>query len=103
VDKLSGGITEVDSEKHSGLAEAWAGKRIVPINSSWRSAIEEGGVLACPGQLKTPWLLTLDPMTYREDDDADDNNLYRADLARLSPVLEQFTASGKPGVAALFV
>jgi hypothetical protein len=45
----------------------------------------------------------MDPMTYREDGYADDNNLYREDLGRLSVAVTSFVASGKPGVAALFV
>jgi hypothetical protein len=53
--------------------------------------------------LTRPWLFTLDPMTYREDGYVDDNNLYRADLDRLSGMLRQFVVSGRPGLAALFV
>jgi len=45
----------------------------------------------------------MDPMTYREDGYADDNNLYRADLERVSTVVNSFAASGEPGAAALFV
>ena len=102
-DKLSGSITEVDPEKHEQLAEVWAGSQVVPTNSSWRSQIGSDGALACPATLEAPWLFTLDPMTYREDGDANDSNLYRADLGRLSAALKRFVESGKPGVAALFV
>jgi len=42
-------------------------------------------------------------MTFREDGYADDDNLYRADLSRLSTTLKSFAASGKPGAAAIFV
>lgn len=42
-------------------------------------------------------------MTYREEGNADDNNVYGADLDRLSGVLRQFVASGRPGLAGLFV
>lgn len=102
-DRLSGGITEVDPEKHAQLAEAWAGSEVVVANTSWRLQVGLHGVLACPSELTRPWLFTLDPMTYREDGDADDNNVYRADLDRLCDVLRRFVASGKPGLAALFV
>jgi hypothetical protein len=44
-----------------------------------------------------------DPMTYREDGYADDNNIYRADLDRLAGMLRQFVVSSRPGLAALFV
>ena len=102
-DKLSGGITEVDPAKYGRLAEAWAGSQIVPSNSSWRSQIGLDGALACPPTLERPWLFTLDPMTYRENGQADDNNVYRADLTPLSAALKRFVQSGRPGVAAVFV
>lgn len=101
--KLSGGIAEVDRSKYEQLANAWKDSLVVPINASWRSQLGHGGVLACPAALEKPWLFTLDPMTYREDGETDDNNLYRADLTPLSATLQHFVQSGKPGVAALFV
>lgn len=102
-DRLSGGITEVDLQKHAELQDAWSGSYVIPVGSSWRGEVSPDGVLTCPVLLETPWLFTMDPMTYREDGCADDNNLYRADLDRISSVLSAFVASGKPGVAALFV
>lgn len=103
VDRLSGGITEVDKGKHALLEQAWSGSRVVPVNSSWRSETESGGALACPAILETPWLLTLDPMTYREEGCVDDANLYRADLERLTSLLKPYIASDRPGMAAVFV
>jgi hypothetical protein len=102
-DRLSGGITELDPQKHVQLQDAWSGSRVKPVGSSWRAAVSPGGVLTSPASLDAPWLFTMDPMTYREDGDADDNNLYRADLARLSAALTRFVESGQPGVAAFFV
>lgn len=102
-DRLSGGITEVDPEKHAQLAAAWAGSEVITANTSWRFQVGPHGVLACPMELTRPWMFTLDPMTYREDGYADDNNVYRADLERLSDVLRRFVISGRPGLAALFV
>lgn len=101
--RLCGGITEVDCEKHTQLADAWAGSELVTANTSWRLQVGPNGILTCPTGLTRPWLLTLDPMTYREDGYADDNNVYRADLDRLSSALMGFVASGRPGLAALFV
>lgn len=102
-DRLSGGITEVVAAKHAQLQTAWSGSHVAAVGSSWRAAISPGGALACPASLDVPWLLTLDPMTYREQGDEDDEYLYRADRGRLSTALHSYTASGQPGAAALFV
>ncbi len=64
--------------------------------------VEAYRVTNASAALNVPWLC-MDPMTYREDGDADDNNLYRADLARVAGAISSFAASGRPGVAALFV
>jgi hypothetical protein len=101
--RLSGGITEVDVQKHAKLVDVWSGSSVTPVNSSWRREISPGGVLSCPPTLCSPWLLAADPMTFREDGYADDDKLYREDLARVSTALKGFIASGKPGLAALFV
>ena len=102
-DKLSGGITEVDCEKHKQLADAWSRSSVKPVCSSWRKQICSGGVLSCPDNLQTPWLFTMDPMTYREEGDGDSNKLHRCDINRLSNALRRYVASGEPGIAALFV
>lgn len=102
-DRLSGGITEIDTQKYVQLQNAWSGSAVTPVRSSWRAQVTPGGVLTCPAALDAPWLFTMDPMTYREDGYIDDNNLYRADLERVCAGVSSFVASGKPGVAALFV
>lgn len=102
-ERLSGGITEVEQRKYESLSQAWSGRRVVPANSSWRAEIEPGKALACPPNLETPWLVTLDPMTYREEGCADDANLYRTDLEHLTVLLKPYVASGCPGMAAVFV
>lgn len=102
-DRLSGGITEVDAGKHKQLEAVWSGSGITPVKSSWRNETTAGGVLMCPVSLGTPWLFAADPMTYREDGYTDDDKLYRADLSRVSAVLNSFVSSGQPGMAALFV
>jgi len=102
-DRLSGGITEVDPLTYVQLAKAWVGSGVSSVRSSWRDQAGPGGVLTCPADLDAPWLFTMDPMTYRENGYADDNNLYRVDLTRVAEAVSSFVASGEPGVAALFV
>lgn len=101
--RLSGGITECDSEKHSQLAERWHGSKVTPICASWRREIAPGGVLACPDNLRTPWLFSMDPMTYSEKGTADDDKLRRADISPIADALTRYFDSGKPGIAAIFV
>ena len=101
--RLSGGITEMDETKHRKLSEAWAGSKIVVARSSWREQLGPKGALGCPDRLDAPWLFSMDPMTYTEDGDEDDDKLHRSDFGRLARTLERYVDSGQPGVAALFV
>ena len=102
-DKLSGGITEVNFEKHKKLASAWSGLNVTPICSSWREQVGCGGILACPDKLQTPWLFVMDPMTYSENGNDDDDKLHRCDFDILSDALSGYIKSKQPGIAALFV
>ena len=101
-DELSGGITEVDSAKHKKLADAWSGSCVLPVCSSWRCQVKLGGILTSPVNLKTPWLFSMDPMTYIESGNEDDC-LHRTDIDRLSGALSSFLDNGMPGIATLFV
>ena len=103
VDKLSGGIAEKVCGKHKQLVEALNNTRIKAACSSWRNEIRPPGVLSCPDELHTPWLFTMDPMTYMEIGAVDDANLYYSDLDSLSDALSMYVRSGKPGIATLFV
>ena len=102
-DRLSGGITEVCPKKHKKLADAWSCSSVIPVCSSWREQVGPGGALSCPDDLQTPWLFTMDPMTYSEKGDADDDKLHRCDSGLLTDALRRYVGSGKPGIAALFV
>ena len=102
-DKLSGGITEVASEKYKVLADAWSGSRVNIAYSSWRKQLGPDGVLACPDHLEIPWLFSMDPMTYKQDRCKDDDRLYYSDIGRLVDTLGQYIGSEQPGIAALFV
>lgn len=102
-EKLSGGITEVDCAKYKQLADAWSGSLVVPVHSSWRHQVEQGGELECPDNLQIPWLFTMDPMTYSEKGGTDDDKLYRVDIDLLAGALTRYVQSGKPGIVALFV
>lgn len=100
--KLSGGITETCPEKHKKLAECWKDSDVATRCASWREEIERG-VLACQEDLGTPWLFSMDPMTYAEASWEDDVNLHWSDLCRIGPALRLYFGSGQPGVAAIFV
>ena len=102
-DRLSGGITEENEDRHKELAKTWSGTGLKAIRSSWREQLGADGALRCPGDLRTPWLFSMDPMTYRENGCDDDDNLYRADSCRLEDTLRQYFRSGQPGIACLFV
>jgi hypothetical protein len=102
-DHLSGGITETDPAKQADLEVMWAGADVKTAQASWRSEARLGGILFGSPHLDTPWLFSMDPMTYKEAGRADDCHLYRADLDQLVETVDSFVASGQPGVAALFV
>jgi hypothetical protein len=102
-DRLSGGITETDPTKSGPLASAWASSRVKVANASWRAQIEPDAALACPADLETPWLVTLDPMTYVEAGDQDDDCVHRADRDPLVTLLRPYIETGHPGMAAIFV
>ena len=99
---LSGGITEIDCEKHRQLAKAWSCSNVKTVCSSWREKIHPEGILACPDDLQTPWLFSMDPVTYSEGGDKHDN-LNGTDIDILSCALSRYFSSGNPGVASLFV
>lgn len=102
-DKLSGGITEINCDKHKKLMDAWSGSNVKVACSSWRDEIDRGCTLACPDNLQTPWLFTMDPMTYREEGNEDDDKLHRSDICRLASVLGPYFQSGNLGMVAIFV
>lgn len=100
---LSGGITEFERQRYELLSSAWEGSKVVVRHASWRSQVGSRGVLACPSDLGSPWLLSLDPMTYVEDGQADDHHLHRNDLTNLGIALRGYIASGQPGAATILV
>ena len=99
---LSGGITEICSKKHKYLSAAWLNTNVKAVCASWREEIHPDGILACPEDLQTPWLFTMDPMTYSERGYKDEN-LNRSDIDILSYALSRYFRSGYPGIVALFV
>ena len=100
---LSGGITEMDLTKHESLKKAWRGTRIRAINSSWRAQVGRDGVLDCPSNLESPWLFSMDPMTFSESGKREDNLNRSDDLDLLECTLAGYLSSGQPGIACLFV
>ena len=101
-ENLSGGITEICSKKHKYLSEAWFKTNVKTTCASWREETSPDGILACPEDLQSPWLFSMDPMTYSEHGDKEEN-LNRSDIGFLSCVLSRYFESGYPGIVALFV
>lgn len=101
-EKLSGGIAEIDTSKCDELKNAWAGSDVSVSCNSWREEIKTGGVLACPDDLQAPWLLTLDPYSFREHGRRDDGYLRSMDLLPLRNAIQTYIGSGQPGIAAMF-
>ena len=101
--KLSGGITETCLKKHKSLSSGWLNTSVKTACASWRQELHPEGILACPGNLQTAWLFTMDPMSYIENGNGDDDYLHRCDIGILSRALSRYFNSGNPGVAALFV
>ncbi|MCY4362727.1 MAG: hypothetical protein OXE42_11170 [Gammaproteobacteria bacterium] len=101
-ENLSGGITEICSKKHKCLSEAWLNTNVKTARASWRKEIHSEGILACPDDLQTLWLFSMDPMTYSERCNKK-KNLKRSDIDILPLALCRYFRSGYPGIAALFV
>ncbi len=101
--RLSGGITEFDPQKHTDLRQAWSGSAVRIVNASWRKEVSSQGAHWCPASLQVPWLFSADPMTYSENEELDDNKLHQADLPRLAKVLNSYVRRQVPGIATIFV
>ena len=100
---LSGGITEKCPAKWEKLSRVWSKTKIRVANSSWREQLATGGVLTCPAGLNSPWLFSMDPMSYKENGTEDDGYLYHSDSCLLKPFLQKYFDNGKLGVACFFV
>ncbi len=96
---LSGYITEVETRKIPSLKQKWQSSRVEILPGSWREFLYE---YHCPKELNTPWLLTMDPMTYTTAPFDDDNRLRRCDLWFLRPVFRSYFASQQPGAVCIF-
>jgi hypothetical protein len=90
---LYGGITEVNPAKCKALHAAWTNAHVHVKNASWRQELVDGGIL-CPNAPHAPWLVTLDPMTYRIEGAVYDEYLYEADLRLLSEGLSAYIDDG---------
>lgn len=103
-ENLSGGITEICSKKYKCLSAAWFDTSVKTACCSWRGKINTDDILACPVKRQTPWLFSMDPMSYAcEHKYKDDNYLHRNDIDILSSALSRYFGSGRPGLASLFV
>ena len=79
-------------------------KQLEATLMAWHREIKAGGILSRPDELRTPWLFTMDPMTYSEEFGSEDSDkLHKRDMGLLSDALIRYIGSGKPGIAAFFV
>jgi len=98
-DKLRGHITEIEPSKIASLDQKWRSMGIKILPGSWRDFLYE---YRCPDRLDTPWLFTMDPMTYTKKPFEDDNQLRKCDLRFLLPVFRSYFASSQPGAVCVF-
>jgi len=72
------------------------------VEGSWRSLLN-GGFLDV--RVDRPWLIAMDPFTFRPDSDFDDDgNFYPRDFDQLVPVVQHFIGEGqKSGIPGCFV
>jgi hypothetical protein len=96
---LSGYICETDPRKITALRNAWHGTAVEPLHGSWRHCVSR---LRCPVDSPSPWLFSMDPMTFVDGPSEDDDKLRESDLRLLVPILESYAASGQPGACAIF-
>ena len=101
---MFGGITEVSATKHKELEKAWGSSKKVNVeHSSWRQQLGLGDALSCPDRLESPWMFSMDPMTYSESGRDDDDKLHCSDLSLLEYGLRPYFDSKHPGIACFFV
>lgn len=103
---LQGMLCEVAPEAVLALAEAWAGTDVRVEGRCWRDALAAGALLP-PADLDRPWLLTLDPYTWKHDGECTKATrgpfLLRADLEALRPILAAHAHTGWAGACLIFV
>jgi hypothetical protein len=101
-DRLTGEITEVDPKKHRQLKLAWSGSNVAAIKGSWRSWLTSDSTQSV--SCVSPWLLSMDPMTYIDNEcgDAADGNIYRDDRGRIAAIIDRLVGCNVPGIATIF-
>ncbi len=103
--RLSGVLCEVAPEARFALEEAWRGTDVRIEGRDWREAAAAGALFP-PDGLDRPWLVTMDPYTWRLDGEAKKEargpDLLRPDLELMRPVFAAHVKSGQPGAVSLF-
>jgi hypothetical protein len=105
-DRLAGVLCEVDAETVAALVARWQGSALGVEARSWREALR-AGALAPPADLDRPWLLTLDPYTWKHAGECRREErgpyLLPADMEALRACLAAHLRSGQPGAFLAFV
>lgn len=79
-ENIMGVITEIDAEKCAELRLVWPQDKVKVIQNSWRNSTKE---FQKPEGLAIPWLIEIDPLSYRMKYRGDDGSLCTDDLSRI--------------------
>lgn len=94
---LSGRISDIDPGASAALQNRWHAAGVAVHQLSWRAMLE------LPGEeVDAPWLISLDPNTYRPEPAQDDHHFYPGDWPRLAATTALLAQNGHPGAVAVF-
>ena len=99
---MNGIVTE--KEDYCRKLEArWKGRSLRVSQANWRYYVASD--FACPNGLKTPWLISLDPYSFktkRRPESCSDGCLYAEDLADLHKLLRGYLSVYPDGAISVF-
>jgi hypothetical protein len=99
---LNGIVTEKEDYCRE-LEARWKGRSLRVSQANWRNYVASD--FACPNGLKTPWLISLDPYSFktkRRPESCSDGCLYAEDLADLHELLRGYLSVYPDGAISVF-